>query len=84
MNGEAKSVGCKTLSEKLKIKIEHDLGYKVLRGPSRIWGVKGAAHRWSVKLDVVGEISSEDTMAESVKSGKLHILQDGMHRYISV
>lgn len=72
------------LSEKLKAKIEQDLGVDVVAGPNRIWGVKGAAHRWEVTLSNGVRLTGEDTMAESVKTSKLHILRDGIHPYISV
>lgn len=72
------------LSERLKAKIEQDLGVEVVDGPHRIWGVKGAAHRWEVTLSGGITLTSEDTMADAVRTPKLHIIRDGIHRYISV
>lgn len=72
------------LSEKLREKVEADLGVTVIDGPTRIYGLKGAAHRWEVKLLDGRELSCEDTMAEAVNTEKLHIIKDGIHPYITV
>lgn len=72
------------LSEKLKAKVERDLGVEVDDGPNRIWGAKGAAHRWEVTLSSGIMLTSEDTMADSLRSPKLHIIRDGIHEYITV
>jgi len=72
------------LSEQLKLKIESDLNLEIREGPFRIYGVKGAAHRWYIRLKDGRELSCEDTMRDSVKTEKLHILIDGIHPYISV
>lgn len=72
------------LSEKLKAKVERDLGVEVDDGPNRIWGAKGAAHRWEVTLSSGITLTSEDTMADAVKTPKLSIIYDGIHPYITV
>lgn len=72
------------LSERLKAKVERDLGVEVIDGPRRIWGVKGAAHRWEVTLSSRITLTGEDTMADAVRTPKLHIIRDGIHQYISV
>lgn len=72
------------VSEQLKRRIESDLGLAVKHGPKRIYGVKGAAHRWFI-VTVDGEhISSEDTMKQSVNAAKLELYRSGDSAYISI
>ena len=72
------------LSSKLKDLIEDQLDLTVIEGPTRIYGLKGAAHRWSIRCEGGLEFTGEDSMADCVKSGRLGFVKDGPHTYISV
>lgn len=72
------------VSSKLKDLIEDQLGLTVIEGPTRIYGLKGAAHRWSVRCAGGRELTGEDSMTDCVKSGRLGFVKDGIHTYISV
>ena len=72
------------MSERLKAKVENDLGISVASGPHRIWGARGAAHRWRIETAEGHEYSCEDTMRESVATSKLGWLDTTTGRAISI